>query len=72
MANIIRGNKDGENGENQSYRIPGRSTSIPRRQIVAEIKRGQHPNHAIYERDEVEYARSKPDRKRNNNVDPDQ
>jgi hypothetical protein len=72
MAKIIRGNKDGENGENQTYRIPGRGSAIPREQIVKEIKQGQHPDHEIYKRNNVKYVRSKPDSQLKNNVDPDQ
>ncbi len=72
MANTIRGNKDGENGENQTYTIPGRGSAIPREQVVKEIKQGQHPHHSTYERDGVEYVRSKPDSQQKNNVDPDQ
>ncbi len=72
MANIIKGNKDGENGENQTYRIPGRGSAIPREQLVKEIKQGQHPHYSIYERDGVKYARSKPDSQKKNNVDPDE
>jgi hypothetical protein len=40
MANTIRGNKDGENGENQTYTILGRGSAIPREQVVREIKQG--------------------------------
>jgi hypothetical protein len=72
MAKTIKGNKDGENGENQSYTIPGRGSEIPREQVVREIKQGQHPNHGVYTRDGVEYARSKPDAQQKNNVDPEQ
>lgn len=72
MANIIRGNKDGDNGSNDSYRIPGRGSNIPREQVVREIKDGKHPNHAVYERGGEEYARAKPDSTAANNVDPDQ
>lgn len=72
MANVIRGNKDGDNGSNDSYRVPGRSSSVPRQQIVREIKQGQHPNHAVYKREGEEYARAKPDAQTGNNVDPDQ
>ena len=72
MASTIRGNKDGKNGENQSYRIPGRGSDIPREKVVKEVKQGQHPNHSVYERDGVEYVRAKPDAQQKNNVDPDQ
>jgi hypothetical protein len=72
MAKTIRGNKDGKNGENQTYTIPGRGSAIPREQVVKEIKQGQHPDHRTYTRNNVKYARSKPDTQKKNNVDPDQ
>jgi hypothetical protein len=71
MARVIRGNKDGENGENQTYRIPGRGSAIPREQIVNEIKQGQHPKHSTYRRNGVDYVRSNPDSQEKNNVDPE-
>lgn len=72
MAKIIRGNQDGSNGENKTYRIPGRSSAIPRKQVVKEIIQGQHPDHRTYTRNNVKYVRSKPDSQKQNNVDPDQ
>ncbi len=72
MAKIIRGNKDGQNGENQTYRIPGRGTEIPRQQLVKEVTQGQHPHHSVYERDGQKFVRSKPDAQQRNNVDPDE
>lgn len=72
MANTIRGNKDGDNGANDSYRIPGRSSSIPRAQVVREVEKGNHPNHSVYERGGEKYVRSNPDSQNGNNVDPDQ
>jgi len=69
MANRIKGNQDGENGENDSYRIPGRGNNIPRKQIVREIKQGLHPDFGIYTRNGEKYARGKPDNSRKNNVD---
>jgi hypothetical protein len=71
MAKKIRGNKDGENGENQTYNIQGRDSFIPRPQIVKEVKNGQHENHSIYTRNGVEYVRAKPDSQKKNNVNPD-
>ncbi|HEX5702284.1 MAG TPA: DUF3892 domain-containing protein [Pyrinomonadaceae bacterium] len=68
MADTIKGNNDGENGENDSYTIPGRGSHIARRTIVREVKDGKHPNFGIYERNGVEYVRGKPDSKTRNNV----
>ena len=71
MANTIKGNQDGDNGSNDSYRIPGRGSEIPREQVVREIKQGKHPQHGVYKRDGEEYARAKPDSQKGNNVDSD-
>ena len=72
MANIITGNKDGENGHNDTYRIPGRGSNIPREQVVQEVKDNKHPNFGIYTRDGEEYVRALPDSQTGNNVDPNQ
>ena len=68
MANIIKGNKDGVNGENETYSIPGRSSAISRRALVKEVKQGKHAGFSIYERNGKEYVRANPDSKRKNNV----
>ena len=68
MANTIKGNQDGENGENESYTIPGRGSNIPRRTVVREVKKGNHPNHSVYKRDGEEYVRANPDSQKKNNV----
>lgn len=68
MANIIKGNQDGENGENDTYSIPGRGAAIPRPAVVKEVKQGKHPNFGIYTRNDVEYVRGKPDSTKTDNV----
>lgn len=68
MANIIKGNRDGENGENDTYRIPGRGSAIARITVVKEVKRGQHPEFGVYKRNGVEYVRGKPDNTKKDNV----
>lgn len=68
MANRIKGNGDGENGENDSYRIPGRGSDIPREVVVREVKEGKHPGFGIYTREGEDYVRGKPDRQTGNNV----
>lgn len=69
MANLgsIKGNGDGENGENESYTIRGRG-DVSRQQLVKEIKSGQHTDYHIYERDGEEYVRSNPNKKSGDNV----
>ena len=69
MANDIRGNADGENGENDSYSISGRSSNIPRRKLVQEVEQGKHPNHHTYKRNGKKYVRSNQDWMKKNNVD---
>lgn len=69
MANIIKGNHDGENGENKSYTIPGRGSNISGKTLAREIeKENKHPNHEVYKRNGVKYIRGKADNKKNNNV----
>ncbi len=68
MAKTIKGNNDGKKGGNDTYTIPGRGSDIPRGKIVGEVKKGQHPNHSIYEINGVEYVRSNPNSKGGNNV----
>lgn len=68
MAQIIRGNRDGENDRNETYRIPGRDAKIPRDKLVEEVEEDKHPNFEIYERDGEKYVRGKPDGIDKNNV----
>lgn len=68
MANNIKGNNDGENGENDTYTIPGRGSQIPRQKVVSEVKDGKHPNFGVYKINGVEYVRGRPDSKTQNNV----
>lgn len=68
MAKIIIGNRDGKNGRNETYRITGRASNIPRAKIVKEIKQGNHPNHTTIKINNVEYVKAKPNKKINDNV----
>lgn len=68
MANKINGNRDGENGRNKTYTIPGRSSSINRATIVKEINQGKHPNHSTYTRNGIEYVRANHNPKKSDNV----
>jgi len=67
MAKNIIGNRDGKNGRNVSYRIPGRG-DVPRTQLVREVKVGKHPNHTITKINDCEYVKAKPDNRTKNNV----
>ncbi len=71
MANQIKGNGDGPNGGNDTYSIPGRSSSVARRQVVKEVKQGKHPNFGVVRRGGQEFVRGKPDRSKKNNVNGD-
>ena len=68
MANKIKGNNDGLNGRNETYTIPGRGSSIPRRKLINERKQGKHPNHTIIKINNDEYVKSKPNSNTNDNV----
>lgn len=63
----IRGKQDGPGGRNEHY-DNGSRKSVPRRNIVAEIKRGEHPDAHIYKINGREYARDNPDRSKSDNV----
>ena len=70
MAKIgsIKGQSDGENGENDSYVIRGRG-EVPRQQLVKEVESGLHPDYHIYHRGGEDYVRSNPNGKDGDNVD---
>ncbi len=67
MAKKIRGNHDGENGENDSYTIQGRG-EVSRETLVKEVENGKHPNHSIYEINGEKYVRANPDNSSDNNI----
>ena len=71
MANHIKGNRDGENGRNESYRIPGRDSEIDRDTLVREIENGKHPDFGTYTREGETYVRANPDHSDRNNVNDD-
>lgn len=71
MANHINGNRDGENGRNETYSIPGRDSAIPRKRLVREVEQGKHPNFGTYSRDGETYVRANPDHTESNNVNED-
>lgn len=70
MAKVIKGNRDGEGGRNDSYFIPGRG-NVARGKLVREIKQGKHPDFSTYTREGEGYARANPDSKDSNNVNED-
>jgi hypothetical protein len=63
----IRGKNDGPNGRNEHYDIGGRE-DVPRRNVVAEIKRGEHAGAHVVKVKGREYARDNPDKSTKDNV----
>ncbi|GAA5061121.1 hypothetical protein GCM10023208_30130 [Erythrobacter westpacificensis] len=63
----IRGKNDGPRGRNEHYDVGSRK-NVPRRNIVAEIKRGEHPGAHVVKINDREYARDNPDRSKSDNV----
>lgn len=63
----IKGRNDGPGGRNEHYDIGGRK-NVPRRSVVAEIKRGEHPGAHVIRVHGREYARDNPDGTKADNV----
>lgn len=66
----IKGRNDGPNGRNEHYDVGGRR-NVPRRNVVAEIKRGEHPGFHVLKVGGREYARDNPDSTAKDNVNRD-
>jgi len=66
----IRGNNDGPNGRNESYRI-GSRPHVPRPQAVREVKAGKHPGNHVVKINGREYVRDNPDASTKDNVNQD-
>jgi hypothetical protein len=66
----IRGRRDGPGGRNEHYDVGARK-NVPRRNVVAEIKRGEHPDTHVVRTNEREYARDNPDGTKSDNVNQD-
>jgi len=63
----IKGNQDGPGGRNDTYDIGSRK-SVPRREVVREVKDGRHPDAHVIEVNRREYVRDNPDNSRRDNV----
>lgn len=63
----ITGRNDGPNGRNDHYDIGSRK-NVPRRNAVAEVKRGEHPDYHIQKVNGREYVRDNPDGNKRDNV----
>lgn len=66
----IRGKNDGPGGRNEHYDIGSRK-DVPRRNVVAEIERGEHPGSHVIKVNGREYARDNPDFSTKDNVNRD-
>lgn len=66
MTRIV-GKNDGPNRRNEHYDIGGRK-NVPRRNVVAEVKRGEHEGAHIVKIRGREYARDNPDSSKHDNV----
>ena len=66
MAKVC-GKNDGPGGRNEHYDIGGRK-NVPRRNAVAEVKRGEHPDVHVIRVNGREYVRDNPDQSKADNV----
>lgn len=66
----IKGKNDGPGGRNEHYDI-GKRKNVPRRNAVAEVKRGEHPGAHVVKVKGREYVRDNPDRSKDDNVNRD-
>lgn len=66
----IKGRGDGPGGRNEHYDIGSRK-NVPRRTVVAEIRRGEHDDAHVVVINNREYARDNPDRSKADNVNRD-
>lgn len=66
----IKGNQDGPNGRNESYKI-GTRQKVKRTKAVKEVEQGKHPDYHILQVKGRKYVRDNPDPSKADNVDPD-
>jgi len=64
---IIKGNKDGPGGRNESYKI-GKRQNVKRTDAVKEVKQGKHPGAHVVKINRREYVRDNPDASKTDNV----
>lgn len=63
----IKGNQDGKNGRNETYRVASRP-NVPRKQLVKEVEIGLHPNVHIYKIGREKFVRDNRDVSKRDNV----
>lgn len=66
----IRGNRDGPNRRNESYKVPGQGT-VPRAELVKQVKAGKHPSAHVAKVRGRDYVRDNPDSSTSDNVNQD-
>jgi len=66
----IKGNNDGPNGRNETYRVGGRR-SVPRSRAVREVEAGKHPRYHTVKIGGRKYVRDNPDSSTRDNVNDD-
>ncbi|RIX98712.1 DUF3892 domain-containing protein [Aureimonas flava] len=66
MTRII-GKNDCPGRRNEHYDVGDRK-NVPRRNVVAEVKRGEHPGYHVVKVNDREYVRDDPDRSTRDNV----
>lgn len=63
----IKGNNDGPNGRNESYKIGSRE-HVTRLIAIQEVKSGKHPDVHVIKVSGREYVRDNPDSSKRDNV----
>ena len=67
---LIKERNDDPGCRKEHYDVGARK-NIPRRNVVAEIKRGQHPDAHVVKINGREYARDNPDKSKSDNMNRD-
>lgn len=63
----IRGNRDGPNRRNETYRV-GKNKKMPRRELVNEVECGLHQGLDTVKINGQKYVRDNPDKSKSDNV----
>lgn len=66
----IKGNNDGPNGRNETYRI-GTRKNVTRIQAVKEVEQGKHSGNHVVKINGRKYVRDNPDSSTKDNVNRD-
>lgn len=63
----IKGNNDGPNGRNETYKV-GNRPAVPRSEVVKEVEAGLHPGYHTMRVGGRKYVRDNPDSSTADNV----